>query len=202
MTKRIAIFLIALFGLSVASASTKLLNLWKDPEYKGKMKNVLVAGVTKPGMRSIWENIFVYELGKRGIKATPSYELFPESDEKIPEDVLRKKVMDAGFDGVILTTSLGIETGKKYVASYITGTPVYYGSWYGGYAVGVDFWRQPGYEKDITNVRMETTVWDTAPPGKMIWSGTSEAINVKSAVKVSKDVTSSIIKELSSKKIL
>jgi hypothetical protein len=49
---------------------------------------------------------------------------------------------------------------------------------------------------------METTVWDTAPPGKMIWSGTTEAVNVTSAVKVSKDVTSSIIKELSSKKIL
>ena len=203
MTKRIAIFLIALFGLSVASASTKLLNLWKDPEYKGKMKNVLVAGVTKPGMRSIWENIFVYELDKRGIKATPSYELFPESDEKIPEDVFLKKVSSAGFDGIILTTSLGVETGKKYVASYLTGAaPVYYASWYGGYANGMQFWRQPGYEKDILNVRMETTVWDTAPPGKMIWSGTSEAINVKSAVKVSKDVTSSIIKELSSKKIL
>lgn len=166
------------------------------------MKNVLVAAVTKPGMRSIWENIFVYELEKKGVKATPSYELFPDSDEKVPEDVFRKKVSEVGFDGVILTTSLGIETGKKYVASYLVGGPVYYGDWYGGYAVGMDLSRQPSYEKDILNVRMETTVWNTAPPGKMIWSGTSEVINVKSAVKVSKEVTSSIIKELSSKKIL
>jgi hypothetical protein len=202
MKKQFAIFLFAIITISVASASTKLLSMWVDPAHKGKMKNVVVIGVTKPGMRTIWENIFVYELEKRGIKATPSYELFPDSDQNIPEDVVIQKVAAGGFDGIILTTSQGIETGKKYVASYITGAPVYYASWYGGYATGVQFWRQPGYEKDIVNVRMETTVWDTAPPGKMIWSGTTEAVNVTSAVKVSKDVTSSIIKELSSKKIL
>jgi hypothetical protein len=202
MAQRALSALIAILFITTAYASTKLLNMWVDPAYKGKMKNVLVVGVAKPGMRQIWENIFVYQLGKKGIKGTASFEVFADSQQKMLEDTLRQKVKEGGYDGVILTTG-SVEAGKKYEASYIVAAPTYaYTSWYSGYAIAYDFWRQPAYEKDITNVRMETTVWDATPPGKMIWSGTSQAVNVKSAVKVSEDITGSIISELSRKKIL
>jgi hypothetical protein len=200
--QRVSIFLVGFLLLSVAFASPKLLNMWKDPEYKGKMTNVLVVGVTNPGMRQIWENIFVYELGKRGITATASYKLFPDSQGKQAEEILRQKVKEGGYDGVILTTLQNIEKSTKYVPGYTIAAPNLYPSWYGGYGIWYDYWHQPGYEKDITNVRLETTAWDTTGQGKMIWSGLTEAVNVKSAIKVSKDVSSSLIKELSGKKII
>ncbi len=203
MWQRLTSFFILVLFFSVAFAGPKLYNMWKDPEYKGKMKNVLVVGATKPGMRQIWENIFVYELDKRGIEATASFVLFAEKDGQLPEDLLRQKVSEGGYDGVILTTSQGLEEGKKYVPSYLAGSPVVYPSWYGGYGVYVGLTKQPGYEKDIANARLETSVWDTkTQPGKMIWAGTTEVVNVTSAVKISKDVVNSLIKELSGKKIL
>ena len=202
MFQRLLVIVLILLFITLGYAGTKLVNMWVDPAYKGKMKNVLIVGSAQPGMRQIWENIFVYQLRQKGIKGTASFELFADSQQKMLEDTIREKVKEGGYDGVILTTG-SKEAGKKYEASYLAAAPTYaYTSWYSGYAIAYDFWRQPAYEKDITNVRMETTVWDATPPGKMIWSGTSQAVNVKSAVKVSEDITGSIISELFSKKIL
>src|SRR5262245_13028093 len=131
MFKRVLTISIAILFITTAYASTKLVNMWKDPEYKGKMKNVLVVGIAQPGMRQIWENIFVYQLGKKGIKGTASFEIFADSQQKGLEDTVRQKVKEGGYDGVILTTG-SKEAGKKYEASYIVAAPTYaYTLWYG-----------------------------------------------------------------------
>lgn len=202
MLQRAIIFLMAFFFLSVAFAGVKLLNMWVAPSYKGKLTNVLVVGITKPGMRQVWESIFVYELGKKGIKATASYQLFPDSEGKLAEERLNQVVTEGGYDGVILTNVLGVETGQKYEPGYI-GAPLFYSTLWGDYGTGWDYYTKlSGYEKEITNVRLETSVWNTTPPAKMIWTGTSEAVDVTSAVKISKEVSASLLKEFFSKKIL
>lgn len=202
MLQRALIVLLLLTFLSVAFASTKLLNMWVDPDHKGKLTNVLIVGITKPGMRQIWENIFVYELGNKGVKATASYKLFPDSEGKLAEEKLQQVVTAGGYDGVILTSVLGVETGSKYVPGYV-GAPLFYGSLWGDYGTAYDYYTQLyGYEKDITIVRLQTKVFNTAPPTKIIWSATSEAVDVTSAIKISKDVTGSLMKELFGKKIL
>jgi hypothetical protein len=202
MLQRALVFLMVFLFLSIAFASTKLLNMWVEPGYKGKLTNILIVGITKPGMRQIWENIFVYELGKRGVKATSSYKLFPDSEGKLAKEKLQQVVSEGGYDGVILTSVVGVESGSKYVPGY-GGARLFYGTLWGDYGTAYDYYTQLyGYEKDINIVRLQTSVWNTAPPSKVVWSATSEAVDVTSAINVSKDVSSSLMKELFSKKIL
>jgi len=95
----------------IESCSTSsLVDVWNDPSYKEPpLKKIFVIAIRKDQVqRRIWEDAFVDELSKEGIKSTPSYSLFrdmlPDTNQVI------QLVQDIGFDGILITRILSSET--------------------------------------------------------------------------------------------
>jgi hypothetical protein len=86
--------------------------------------------------------------------------------------------------------------------TYIRGTAYafpysYYSSFYNYYGAIYKQVYSPEYLREDTTVRVETNFYAAAPPSEeIIWTGTSESFNPKSAQKVIDDLDRLIVKEL------
>src|SRR5689334_8028861 len=67
------------WGLAGCGSQTSLTNMWRDPTFSSPpMTKVLVIAVKRdPAMRRIWEDGMTQEMSEHGVKAVPSYQLFP-----------------------------------------------------------------------------------------------------------------------------
>ena len=79
----------------------------------------------------------------------------------------------------------------------------YYNSFYGYYGALYPVVYSPDYLREDKTVRIETNVYDTrTPEGKIVWTGTSDTFNPRSADKAIDSVTKLIVKELQKDGIL
>ena len=146
----------------VGCASTGLVNAWRDPTGPPvPLQNVLVIAAKKDvALRRLMEDAFVSELGKRGVKATPSYQLFA-SDIPDTQDVI-DAVRQNGYEGVIVASRLDTQMETSFVPGYTTTEPrTRYNPWtqtYRTYYVGV---HHPGYVETDRIVRHRVDVWST-----------------------------------------
>src|SRR3989442_11360098 len=105
-------------------ASTGLVNMWKDSEYReGPMTNVLVVAMKRDALqRRAWEDELAEALSTHHVKATPSYRLFaqdPPDTQQVAEAVHANR-----YDGVMVTRKLPTEEQARYVPGYTTTRPV------------------------------------------------------------------------------
>jgi hypothetical protein len=183
-------------------SSSRLVNVWRDPEYHGTLTNVFVVAVKRdPTLRRIWEDGLVSALGRHGVTATPSYRLFPRS---LPDTT---QVIDAvrehQFDGFIVTVRLPSETDSSYVQGYITTVPVIrYDPWWQVYRTYYQRVYQPGYYETQTVARARTDIWIPADRGTLIWTGTSDVFDPTSSQAVSHEINEMIVPELAEQKLI
>jgi hypothetical protein len=79
-------------------AHTKIINAWKDPEYQGHPKKVLVHGMARnPDVIAVFENLLVDEFKKRGITALAGYR-FLSDDVVVDKEAIKKLVKEQGID--------------------------------------------------------------------------------------------------------
>ena len=186
---------LVLLGLAIAlagCAGTSLTNMWKDSAFQGpKLQNVLVVGIGKnETARRLWEDTFSAEVGKRGVKATPLNSIY--AADYPDTTVLRQKVQELGFDGIVVTHAIGREKEISYTPGYVSYGPAY-GPYWGGYYGAVV---SPGYITTDEYLHVETRVYATGGGGKLIWTGTTETMNPSNVEQVSHEISSVLIPEL------
>ena len=200
LSRRPVLLLAACIAASVlggCTGGTQLVEMWKDPTASSSPihKMLVVAVMKSPVSRRIWEDGFVSQLEKRGVTATPSYDRFPNGAPDTLEimDVVRER----GYDGVLCTHREGTQTQTTYVPGYTRLEPVWVRSrWSLNYST---YWREvyePGYVETDQIVRHRVDVWGTHGEWRLIWSGTTETVNPKSAADVNRQIAKLIVPEL------
>ena len=195
----------ALFVFACATAavlggcapSTQLVDMWRDPTAGSQpiRKMLVVAMRREETNRRIWEDGFVSALEKRGVTATPSYDLFQQG---VPDTGdIEVAVRDHAFDGVLFAHRIGATTSTTYVPGYTHFEPVWVQSrWSTNYRLYYTEVHEPGYVETDRIVRYRVDVWSTAGEWRLVWSGTTESINPNSGRDVNAQIVKLIVPEL------
>lgn len=169
------------------SSGTTMQNVWKDPAYTaGPLKKVIVLAILPTdGARRTLEDAFASTLTAQGVPATASYHLFP--GDTIDRDAARSKVLNEGYDAVLVSRA----TGREQQTTYTGGTSYwggYYGAWGGAYSTGTTMTTE--------YVTFENSIWNPEGEGKLIWSGNTETMNPNSGSKFASSLVGKIMPEL------
>ena len=186
--------------------STKLIVSWKNPEYSGaRFHRILVLGMSaKPGVRADFEDALSALITQAGVEAVPGNTILlrPEGT-KLDLNYLKTQVSTFKIDAVIVSRLVKVDK----TITYVPGTPYmpypYYGSFYGYYGALYPVVYSPDYLREDTTVRVETNVYAvTSGEGQLVWTGTSDTFNPKSADKAISGLSKLIMKELQKAAIL
>jgi len=169
LAKRFALFLLVCFCLPASCATTKMTDVWRDDNYRGTIRKVVVIGIFKePDTRKIFEDEFAYRLKARGVDATASHKIV--SAAELPDkDVVIGNIRKLGADAVLVTRVMDTETVKTYVPGQAYAVPTYYG-YYGSY---YSYSYRPGYTETEGYAYTETNLYNVGDE-KLIWSGRSK----------------------------
>lgn len=157
--------LVAGFFLSSGCATTKLLSEWRDPEYAGTPRNIMVMGVMPNlALKTQFEDEFVKQLKARGIDAVAGSSQLP-ADIKLDKDVIAAKMKDIGADTVLITRVIDRRTIES-MASSAPG-PRSTGQWYGYYSTSV-----AGMTSSLM-ASTQTNIYDLKTD-RLIWTAVSD----------------------------
>ena len=194
--------------LPVANAkAVKLLMSWKNPAYSGaKPRRILVIGMSQnPEIRADFEDDLSSAIANEGVEVIPGNHILfrPDSPDLDPE-YLRGQIRDFKIDAVIVSRLVKVDKKTIYVPGHSYAVPyAYYRSFYGYYGTVYRQAYSPDYLREDTTVRVETNLYAaSATDGELIWTGTSDSFNPKSAQKVIDGVVKLIAKELKAQNLL
>jgi hypothetical protein len=196
-TLRLGVF--ALLGslLVAACSSPQLTASWKDPAYQAAPLNkVMVLGISNSDAnRRIFEDSFSQALQQAGVNAQVSYPLLPESGA-IPQERIQQTLAKTGADGVLVTRLINVD--QRVEVSPAMG-PMYGRGFYGWYGSA---WAAVPPSVDTYKVlTLESTLWDMKS-GKVIWSGTSDTLEVSDIAKFSQQLAKVLITKMRADKVL
>jgi hypothetical protein len=182
----------ALLAAGTACSSSQFVRTWYDTSAPtaAPMRDVLVIDArTDIASRELWEHAVAGALVRQGIKATPSHELFPGALPDTQQAIAA--VRAHGFDGVIVTHRLSIETRSVPAPPIVPGDITPDGT--GRYHLP-----PPGPPVPLVEVAVqyEIDAWRTGARGQLIWTGTTRTINPASRAQVQQDVTALAIPEM------
>src|SRR5580698_4086753 len=203
-----SLILCSLAVLSVANAKgAKLLMSWTNPNYSGpKPRRILVIGMSEnPEVRADFEDDLSSAIANDGLEAIPgnSILLRPHSPELDP-DYLRGQIRDFKIDAVLVSRLVKVDKKTTYIPGHSYAVPYgYYHSFYGYYGTVYRQVYSPDYLREDTTVRVESNLYAaTAPDGELIWTGTSDSFNPKSAKKVIDGLVKLVVKELTKQEVM
>jgi hypothetical protein len=194
--------------LPVANAkAVKLLVSWKNPDYPDrKPHRILVIGMSEnPEIRADFEDDLSSAITKEGIEAVPGNStLFRPHSAELDPDYLKGQIRDFKIDAVLVSRLVKVDKKTVYTPGHSYAVPYgYYRSFYGYYGTLYRQVYSPDYLREDTTVRVETNFYEAGPPdGVLIWTGTSDSFNPKSAQKVIDGLVKLIVKELKKQNIL
>ncbi len=186
--------------LAAAScATTKWVNTWTEPAAAGRapLKKILVIGMSADmANRRAWEEAMAASLKGYKVEATQSAQVLPEG--QVAEDVLRAKVKEGGYDGVVITRLISVDEKTDYVppSSGVVVGGYGWGPYYGAYGGWYGTVYSPGYLVNSTVVRLQTRLWAAEGEGKPLWTGVSESVDPSEVKSLSKEISFMITKEL------
>lgn len=176
--KVLSIMAVLVCCLCLACSSTVLTGSWRDPEYTGGVKKVLVVGVSQNDfIRRQLEDEFVRQFKEAGARVEASYAYFNVEQLKEQPEQVEAKVRELGFDQVIVSrlvdrrTEEVVQPGTIYATGYPRGG--YVGGWNGYYRESVTYVHQPpvAYRFEVVTIESKLFALGT---GKLIWSGLLE----------------------------
>jgi hypothetical protein len=188
-------------------ATTELKTVWKDDNYSGKIKKVLVIGVIKrPALRRFFEQEFVQQLKARGTDAVAGFTVLPP-DEEVDKNIIASKLKELGADGVLITRLVD----KKTVETYIPGKvdyghvyyapPIHYREWDSYYSRSYTAVYDPGYTVKNEVMIVETNLYEAASE-KLVWSAISETLGEGNSNTVIRSFIKVMIENLSKENLL
>ncbi len=229
----IALFFIAVMFIG-CGPSTKLVRSWANEEVTPKSYNKLAVVVLTPNAsnRYLIERAVVADFKKEGIKAIPTYEIFPMAGKmdqlqeliKDKEDLKRKvvqKVEENKIDALMIISVFNIEKEQRFVrdnnymaggagyygSPYIMGGPGYYGSPYAGGAY------YNYYAYSLATVYNDGYYVDDytyflecnlydVASEKLLWTGRTKTVNMKSVEDEAIYFSDVVIKDILKKKVI
>jgi hypothetical protein len=207
LTSRSLLLVIALIiPLVLSATSPKLLLSWRNPNYSGaQFKNILVLALNgKSEGRLEFEDLLVAAIAKPGIQATQSY-VFLARPDATPIDIndLKTVIREHKFDAIVVARLTKRETKTTYVPGQVYTPVPYYGTFYGYYGAVYPVVYSPGYLQKENIAQVETNLYSTAKPdGELVWTGTTNAFNAHSPMKVIKKLVEVVIKELEKQNVI
>jgi hypothetical protein len=192
--------------LVLAAVSPKLLLSWKNPNYSGaQFKNILVLALNgKSEGRLEFEDLLVAAIARPGTQATQSY-VFLARPDATPIDIndLKAVIREHKFDAIVVARLTKRETKTTYVPGQVYTPVPYYGTFYGYYGAVYPIVYSPGYLEKENIAQVETNFYSTAKPdGELVWTGTTNAFNAHSPMKVIKKLVEVVIKELEKQNVI
>lgn len=177
--------LLAVTLLFTGCAHNKLTDSWVNPEYRGKLKGpVFIMGVfTDSTAHKIFEDSFVEEFAKIGIKAIPSY-AYNFDTGQVNKKTLYQTLHTTGAMELLIIhltneSTLSYQFPEK---DYAWAGEVSWQAGYGYYStIYADVW---GGEKEVDKTvdLMEATLLD-AEKGTRIWSARMRSVNLNKFVR-------------------
>jgi hypothetical protein len=160
------------------AGSTTIEHVWRAPDWSGLFNHVAIFGVSKrAGVRRDFETKMAAAFANVGVKATPSFELFPDQDGELSDEDIARVLAERGIDAALVTRLVGVRTQEQYVDgtpyAVYGGIPMgFYGFYHGSWAVLYS----PGYTVEFPIVTIETNLYDVAS-SELVWSGLSETFD-------------------------
>jgi hypothetical protein len=205
--KRCSALLFTLVGLALGVLSscggTNLSYVWKDPHYGGGyLTSVMVVGVSKEvDRRRVFEEVFVREFEKRGIKAVASIKVL-DPDTQLTRDTVKAQAARLRMDAVLATRLLSAGNEEIDQPPSISTMPsaqyrnldLYFYSWDALSAY-------PGALGRQYVVRLETNVFDTDTE-KLIWTASSQTVEPESIREIIESLCKNIMDRLRQDKLL
>jgi hypothetical protein len=158
---------------------------WQGPDAGGgtTKKVVVLARGLPPPSRHALEDHLVSALGERGVRAEPSYELFPDDYPK-PEDT-RARALESGAEWIVVTELERLSDRRTAPGS----PPIYWRDHFSQLHAWLD-----GVLVTDDDILFETTIWD-AETGRMLWSAWTRTRNPFSTRDFAPRLTRSLAKE-------
>jgi hypothetical protein len=158
--------------LSGCSSTTKVVEQWTDPNFEGKLQNLLVLSLSQSTRsRRIIENGFLLELKKRNIQAQASYDLLPDRED-LNKETVKKAISGSSIDGVLVMRPVKVTKEDRHVQAQSEGTR--YDTFYayvGEYRPTYD-----SYTITDTIVHLETNLY-VVKGEQLVWTGKTESFN-------------------------
>ena len=179
-------------------STTKLEGSWKEPQFTGPLRNVLVIGVARnQATRRVFEDNFVSSLKARGTPAIASYPLLPE-EGVIPKERIRQAVAQSGADSVLVTRVLRVQ--RAVLVTPGRGAPDYMrDDFHGWYAKTWDSAPPPVEEYDVLTI--ESTLWDIRQE-RVVWKGTSETTARANVGTVTGELANVLISQMKTDRVI
>ena len=179
---------IGLLFLTMSCTSLEFNDFWKNPDIATySPKKVLIVGMTSnKNARQQFEIQLrdAYEL--RGVQAVTSLQYLKTnftSEKKTEADLkaLEDKLMDDGFDTILLTKVIGVEDKIEYKTNY-DGFDETYTRFKEDYLRYQDAYYNPDYYHEFSIYHTETSLFCICPdnPRELIWKGYIDVTDPKS----------------------
>lgn len=204
MKTRILLMLVATALLW--SCSTTMKYTWTKESFEGKsFDKVLVLTLSKNlKSRTLFENTVADLLVEEGITATNGLSVITpvEDVKKLTEAEISKRIKAGGYDAVLITTLIDVNTRDVQVNNN-NYYPYMYGGRYGyGYNSYIyssyNYMYNEQYREEKTYV-LETRLYDINegnPKEAVVWSGQSELVDPSGATSASKTYSKKLVKTL------
>jgi len=187
--------------LSACSSNSQITHSYVDPKLKElDLHGVLVVAVTKqPAARIDFEDSFVKALQKHDINAVASHTLV--HGQKAEAEQMLAAAQKAGVDTILVTRYIGKSNEEVYHPGrvYYGVTPVYGGSYYGGFG---------GYYAHAYEVAYQQPVWTSnvthsvisdlyvASTKAHLWQAVSDTVQAGDTDQLRNDAIKSLIGNL------
>ncbi len=188
--------LIFLILLVTACATTRITGEWRDDSYTRPLSKILVIGLSASTVfRRVYEDQLVAQLEAHGVTAVSGAAVLPDGAEASQEKI-REAMAGKGFDTVLVTRLIDVETQKTYVstADYIVPPP-YYRNFYDYYYRARPVVYRHDYMVTDTIATLETTVYETTG-NRLVWVVTSESFNPQRANDLAAELSQFIVDKL------
>jgi hypothetical protein len=207
LRRRALLVLAVLTGLTIVGLkSTKLIFTWMNPGYPGThFKNILVLAINgRSEIRADFEDSLSQKIARPGIQAIPSYSLLPRPNATpIDMNQLRDVVRGQQIDAIVASRLVKLDRSVTVIPGQAYSPFPYYRTFYGYYGAVYPVVYAPDYLRVDKVAQIETNFYSTAmPDGELIWTGTSDTVNPKSAEKAADALAKLIVQELEKNKII
>jgi hypothetical protein len=180
---------------------------WRDSSFKGgAFKNVLVIVLANDPLKKRSAESTICEMIKeKGAKAATGYDVFPSS-LLLNKKTLRPIVEQYGFDAIFLAEVLGREQAQKEVAPATTSSTTINNTGGSSLFAGNSVTRTITYSSPATvinyeNVYIDNKLYDVKSE-KEVWHLQTKTVNPQNFDKSLKQVTRTIVNDLSQGKFL
>lgn len=185
-------------GLALACATTRIVESWTAPELRASDLSfhhvAAIAAMPDETVQRVAEDALAATA--TDTRVTPGYRLLSREDRADPER-LYAVLQRNGIDGVITVRMIGTEERHTWVP----GTVVYPGGYYGYWdSVGVGVY-EPGYVLTDRFVKVETTLYDVAN-GRLLWGAVSETMNPSNVKGLIADIVRAAREDLAKQELL